>query len=117
MKAFYALLLGCLVCLNAQAATQSTTQKGKPSMVKLHTNHGIITLQLDAEKLNIMAKPFDFSTEQPVLTLPTIFREDQYLHVNNIVNTLLHLFSVPKEFQRRRNVGAEPYSPLRRLLR
>ena len=60
MKAFYALLLGCLVCLNAQAAPNSptSTQKGKTSMVKLHTNHGIITIQLNAEKAPITVKNF-----------------------------------------------------------
>ena len=50
MKSFTLLLFGGLLCLNAQAATNSPTQKGSHSMVKLHTNHGVITLQLDAEK-------------------------------------------------------------------
>ena len=58
MKSITLLLLSGLLCLNAQAATKSTTQKGKPSMVKLHTNHGIITLQLDAEKAPNTVKNF-----------------------------------------------------------
>lgn len=60
MKAIYALLLGCLLCLNAQAApdTPTSTKKGKPSMVKLHTNHGIITIELNAEKAPITVKNF-----------------------------------------------------------
>ena len=58
MKTFYTLLLGCLLCLNAQAAPNSPTQKGKSSMVKLHTNHGIITLQLNAEKAPVTVKNF-----------------------------------------------------------
>lgn len=39
------------------APTPSTTQ-GKTTMVKLHTNHGIITLQLDAEKAPNTVKNF-----------------------------------------------------------
>ena len=42
--AFFALLMLC-----AMQPTYSSTQ-GKQKMVKLHTNHGTITLQLDAEK-------------------------------------------------------------------
>ena len=51
-KALSTLFLGWLLCFNTQAATasQPPTYKGKPPMVKLHTNHGNITLQLDAEK-------------------------------------------------------------------
>ena len=58
MKSIPLLLLSGLLCFNAQAATKSTTQKGKPSMVKLHTNQGIITLQLDAEKAPNTVKNF-----------------------------------------------------------
>jgi len=48
-------LLAGLCILPAHAA--SSTQ-GKTKMVKLHTNHGIITLQLDAEKAPITVKNF-----------------------------------------------------------
>src|SRR3972149_6131050 len=58
MKSFTLFLLSGLLCLNAQAATNSPTQKGNPGMVKLHTNHGIITLQLDAEKAPLTVKNF-----------------------------------------------------------
>ncbi len=58
MKSFTILLISGLLCLNAQAATKSPTQKGSPSMVKLHTNHGTITLQLDAEKAPNTVKNF-----------------------------------------------------------
>jgi peptidyl-prolyl cis-trans isomerase B (cyclophilin B) len=59
-KFFSALLLGCLLCFNAQAATQTQTDtpKGKHSMVKLETNHGNITLELDAEKAPLTVKNF-----------------------------------------------------------
>ena len=52
--------LGWLMCLNAQAATPTPTptQKGKPSMVILHTNHGDITLELNAEKAPNTVKNF-----------------------------------------------------------
>ena len=50
-----AILLAALFALPVQAA--STTQ-GKTKMVKLHTNHGIITIQLDAEKAPISSKNF-----------------------------------------------------------
>ena len=59
-KSLSALLLGWMLCFNAQAATssQSTAHKGKHSMVKLHTNHGDITIELDAEKAPITVKNF-----------------------------------------------------------
>ena len=50
IKSITVFILSGLLCLTAQAATNSPTQKGSQSMVKLHTNHGVITLQLDAEK-------------------------------------------------------------------
>jgi peptidyl-prolyl cis-trans isomerase B (cyclophilin B) len=50
-----AILLAGLSVLPAQAA--SPTQ-GKMKMVKLHTNHGIITLQLDAEKAPVTVQNF-----------------------------------------------------------
>jgi peptidyl-prolyl cis-trans isomerase B (cyclophilin B) len=53
-------LLGCLLCFNAEAATptQPATSKGKHSMVKLETNHGNITIELDAEKAPETVKNF-----------------------------------------------------------
>jgi peptidyl-prolyl cis-trans isomerase B (cyclophilin B) len=52
LKYFSILLLGGILCFNTQAATNSQppAHKGKHSMVKLHTNHGDITIELDAEK-------------------------------------------------------------------
>jgi peptidyl-prolyl cis-trans isomerase B (cyclophilin B) len=48
-RIFFALLLTGLCALPVHAAS-THAQKGKANMVRLHTNHGIITLQLDAEK-------------------------------------------------------------------
>ena len=48
-------LLAGLCILPAQAAS---TTKGKMKMVKLETNHGTITLQLDAEKAPITTQNF-----------------------------------------------------------
>jgi len=52
-----AFLLAGLCVLPAQAASTPAT-KGKMKMVKLHTNLGIITLQLDAEKAPVTVKNF-----------------------------------------------------------
>jgi peptidyl-prolyl cis-trans isomerase B (cyclophilin B) len=51
-----AFLLVGLCVLPAHASTPAT--KGKMKMVKLHTNHGIITLQLDAEKAPLTVQNF-----------------------------------------------------------
>jgi len=60
LKGISALLLGWMLCFNAQAATSSqpTAQKGKHSMVKLHTNLGDITIELNAEKAPETVKNF-----------------------------------------------------------
>src|SRR5512143_2482655 len=52
-----AFLLATLCVLPAQAASTPTT-KGKMKMVKLHTNKGTITLQLDAEKAPVTVQNF-----------------------------------------------------------
>lgn len=52
LTALFAFFLCC-----AMQPSYSLTQ-GKQKMVKLHTNHGIITLQLDAEKAPITVKNF-----------------------------------------------------------
>jgi peptidyl-prolyl cis-trans isomerase B (cyclophilin B) len=48
MKKFITLFLTLALCTVSPFSYSQT--KGKPTMVKLHTNQGIITLQLDAEK-------------------------------------------------------------------
>ena len=53
-----ALLFVGLCALPAHAATKSHAKKGKTPMVKLHTNHGIITIKLDAEKAPNTVKNF-----------------------------------------------------------
>jgi peptidyl-prolyl cis-trans isomerase B (cyclophilin B) len=52
-----AFLLAGLSVLPTQAASTPAT-KGNMKMVKLHTNHGIITLQLDAEKAPVTVQNF-----------------------------------------------------------
>jgi peptidyl-prolyl cis-trans isomerase B (cyclophilin B) len=52
-----AFLLVGLCVLPAQAASTPAT-KGKMKMVKLHTNKGVITLQLDAEKAPVTVQNF-----------------------------------------------------------
>jgi len=43
-------LLCCTMQVSYAAPTKNSLTQGKQKMVKLHTNHGTITLQLDAEK-------------------------------------------------------------------
>jgi len=55
------LMLSCLLLGAAQAAPisqQQSAQKGKNSMVKLETNHGNITIELDAERAPATVKNF-----------------------------------------------------------
>lgn len=51
-------LLAVAFAMPAQSASSTHSTKGKLSMVKLHTNHGIITLQLDAEKAPLSTQNF-----------------------------------------------------------
>lgn len=59
ITALFASLIVGLCALPAHAATQPTAKKGKTHMIKLHTNHGVITLQLDAEKAPVTVKNFE----------------------------------------------------------
>ncbi len=56
MNKLFTALLALMLCSMMQS-TYSLTQ-GKQKMVKLHTNHGVITLQLDAEKAPNTVKNF-----------------------------------------------------------
>lgn len=56
MKRLFTALFAALLCC-AMQPSHSLTQ-GKKTMVKLHTNHGTITLQLDAEKAPNTVKNF-----------------------------------------------------------
>ena len=56
MKRLFTTLLALLLCC-AMQSSHSLTQ-GKKTMVKLHTNHGSITLQMDAEKAPLTVKNF-----------------------------------------------------------
>lgn len=62
MKQLFTALFALLLCCTMQSSHSSTqdskTTKDKKTMVKLHTNHGIITLQLDAEKAPNTVKNF-----------------------------------------------------------
>ncbi len=54
------LIFGWLSCFCGQAVsdTMQTQDKGRQSMVKLHTNHGDITIQLEDEKAPVTVKNF-----------------------------------------------------------
>ncbi len=58
LKPLATLLLAVLFIVPAHAATTNHTQKGKHSMVKLHTNHGTITLELYDDKAPVTVKNF-----------------------------------------------------------
>jgi peptidyl-prolyl cis-trans isomerase B (cyclophilin B) len=61
MKILFTALFTLLLCSTMQSShssTQNNLTKGNKTMVKLHTNHGVITLQLDAEKAPITVKNF-----------------------------------------------------------
>lgn len=58
LKQLFVLLLAGLSLVPAYAATTHHTSKGKHSMVKLHTNHGTITLELYDEKAPVTVKNF-----------------------------------------------------------
>jgi peptidyl-prolyl cis-trans isomerase B (cyclophilin B) len=56
MKQFLTALFALLLCCAMQSSHSST--QGKPTMVKLHTNLGTITLKLDAGKAPLTVKNF-----------------------------------------------------------
>ena len=56
MKRLFTSLFALLLCCAMQSSHSST--QGKKTMVKLHTNLGTITLQLDAEKAPLSVKNF-----------------------------------------------------------
>ncbi len=56
MKKLFTALCALLMCAMMQSSYSLT--QGKQKMVKLHTNHGVITLQLDAEKAPITTQNF-----------------------------------------------------------
>jgi peptidyl-prolyl cis-trans isomerase B (cyclophilin B) len=56
MKQLFTALFALLLCCTMQSSHSST--QGNQPMVKLHTNKGIITLQLDAEKAPNSVKNF-----------------------------------------------------------
>ncbi len=61
MKHLFTALFGLLLCFTMQfshSLTQDKITQDKSTMVKLHTNKGIITLQLDAEKAPNTVKNF-----------------------------------------------------------
>jgi peptidyl-prolyl cis-trans isomerase B (cyclophilin B) len=56
LKRLFTVLFALLLCCAIQPSYSLT--QGKKIMVKLHTNHGIITLQLDAEKAPLTVQNF-----------------------------------------------------------
>lgn len=58
LTALFTLLLCCAMQSSHSLTQDNKTTQDKPTMVKLHTNKGIITLQLDAEKAPNTVKNF-----------------------------------------------------------
>jgi hypothetical protein len=52
-------------------------------------------LSLDADRLKLMGRPFDFGTSRSRTDLPASYSATDYLGINSIVNTLYQLFNVP----------------------
>lgn len=57
-KILLLVLLGSLLSCSTLSPTQSKTKEGIPSMVKLETSHGSITIKLDAEKAPVTVRNF-----------------------------------------------------------
>ena len=58
LTALFALILCCAMQISHASPTKNLLTQGKQKMVKLHTNHGDITLQLDAEKAPVTVQNF-----------------------------------------------------------
>lgn len=58
LTALFALLLCFAMQPGYASSNKNSLTQGKQKMVKLHTNHGTITLQLDAEKAPLTVKNF-----------------------------------------------------------
>ena len=56
--ALFTLLLFCTMQSSYSSTQHTNPTKGNKTMVKLHTNKGVITLQLDAEKAPVTVKNF-----------------------------------------------------------
>ena len=56
MRQLFTALFALSLCFTIQTSYSST--QGKSTMVKLHTNKGVITLELDAEKAPNTVKNF-----------------------------------------------------------
>lgn len=56
-KIFFFMMLGSLLSCSTQSSQLNNT-KGNPSMVKLTTNHGAITIKLDAAKAPVTVQNF-----------------------------------------------------------
>lgn len=69
-------------------------------------------LQLDPDKLNIMAKPFDFNTARSVSEKPKEFKHEHYLTSGSIINTVFDLFGLPKSVYYRKNQGSPAFPSL-----
>ncbi|MBY0385361.1 DUF1501 domain-containing protein [bacterium] len=85
-------------------------QKPQERLSKTH-------LLLDKDRVCMMARPFDFSTERPLDVKPEVFDQEQYLNCGSIINTLFELFSMPKDIYRRKNSGSPIYPTLKTLLK
>jgi peptidyl-prolyl cis-trans isomerase B (cyclophilin B) len=58
LSALFALLFCFAIQPGYASSNKNSLTQGKQKMVKLHTNHGTITLQLDAEKAPVTVKNF-----------------------------------------------------------
>jgi hypothetical protein len=74
-------------------------------------------LAVDQQKLKLVGKPFDFSTDRVSNERPPIFRSEDYLTVNSVINTVYRAFGLPESFFRKRGNVAGVLAPeIRSLL-
>lgn len=73
-------------------------------------------LQLDPRKTRTMGCPLDFSTLRKREDKPSSYKEEDYLSIASVVNTIYSLFSFPQERYRTLGRNLPPAPPLLPLL-
>lgn len=63
-------------------------------------------LKVDPKRMNIMARPFDFTKQEAVKAYPTELDANHYLNVGSVINTLFDIAGVDKSVYRKIGNGA-----------
>lgn len=62
-------------------------------------------MAIDKQKINIVAKPFDFTKQEVVHELPKTFDPKQYMNVGSVINTIFDVTGVDKSHYRKSGNG------------